>query len=336
MTLETRKKIVPQMSDYDTLEEQWVPYLIRTTRASMCSVSVNTDAWGLRHTIGCRGEILTVDTLRKFEDNGSVGVVVGSSAVFGVGSTQDFFTIPSCLNRITNTAWLNLGGRAYNSTQELICLMLHLPKKLNKIILFSGVNNITLAFLSQITSSVYNSVYSQSAFERAMSDYSNKSLDTGRKWSRLLKQVYNCLLPKKDRAPRQSIEQSYQDILSCFERDLRVLKAIADGLGIPLYFALQPLATWINKILAPEETEIFKILDSQPNSWSVLSKSVIGVRDKYFSDVARICSDNGVKYYNLNLSIEFCAKEWLFVDRVHLTDRGCEIAANILKKEFAL
>jgi lysophospholipase L1-like esterase len=60
------------------------------------------------------------------------------------------------------------------------------------------------------------------------------------------------------------------------------------------------------------------------------------VRANYFKDVARICDGLKVPFFNLNTSPEFNASKWLFVDRVHLTDQGCELSAELLKREFWL
>lgn len=337
MSLENRNKIVPQMAEYDRVGDQWVPYLMRADAPLKTFPSVSTNRWGLRNTISSEGEVVGVDTVHRVANNKTIGAVVGSSAVFGVGSTHDRHTIPSFLNKNSDSVWLNFGGRAFNSTQELIMLMLHLPKQLDRLVIFSGVNNITLAFLSPTTSPVYNSFFSQSAFEHAMANPSDDYIGVRRAWKRLLKEVrHRCWMPEAQHTSRQSIDVSYQDVLTCFERDLRVCKKIADGLGIPLYFALQPLASWMNKQLSKEEVEIFEILDSMSMDWQILAKQIVGMRDKYFADVERICRETSVGYCNLNLAQEFQTKEWLFVDRVHLTDKGCELAANILKKEFGL
>lgn len=336
MTLDARNRIVPQMSEYDKIGDQWVPYLMRADGASKCFPSVNTDKWGMRNSIGRNGELITVDTLDGNKYLGKIGVVMGSSTVFGVGATQDGYTIPSYLNSETETSWLNFGGRAYNSTQELIRLMLHLPKKIDHLIVCSGVNNITLAFLSSSTSPVYNSLFSFSAFERAMSNAADEYIGVRHAWARLLKELRHRIYPQPKAEVRQSIRLSYQDVLNCFERDLRASKAIADGMGATLYFALQPLATWIDKALSAEETEIFNILDGMSNDWQVLAKQINDERDTYFADVASICERHAVQYCNINYVPEFKMDEWLFVDRVHLTNRGCELVAKTLKKEFNL
>lgn len=338
MTLDARNKIVPQMVDYDRIGEQWVPYIMRTDGSSKSFQHVNTDRWGLRHTIGRNGELLTVDTLvaAMSGDNCSIGAIVGSSAVFGVGSSHDHNTIPSCLNQKTDTSWLNLGGRAYNSTQEVIKLMLHFPMKLDHFVVFSGVNNITLAFISSSTSPVYNSFFSQSTFECAMSNPPGEYVGVRRAWSRLLREIDHRFIGRTVISTRKSIDDSYKDVIECFERDLRVFRALANGVGAKFYFVLQPLATWLDKHLSPEESELFKILDAMPGDWEILAKQIAEVKNEYFADVERITKYMGIPYCNLNLSPEFKTNEWLFVDRVHLTDRGCELASEILKREFVL
>jgi hypothetical protein len=92
----------------------------------------------------------------------------------------------------------------------------------------------------------------------------------------------------------------------------------------------------LDKQLTPEEMELFGILDSESGVWKVLANKILDVKARYFADVAQICDSLSVPHFNLNMSTEFNASEWLFVDRVHLTDRGCELSAEILKREFQL
>lgn len=338
MTLKARNKITPQMADYDQLGAQWVPYLMRFVNPLRSFASVSTDEWGFRDTVGRGGEIVNVTTMCQSLSSSSIGVIIGSSAAFGIGSTHNRFTIPSVLNRCTENVWLNFGGRAFNSTQELILFLLHLPRKVDRLVLFSGVNNITLAFLSSNSSPVYNSGFFQSMFAQALANQADENKGLLRNFSRLISKVCRRLWPEhcQPAATTQTLDEAYRNILHCFSRDLRAFKTIANGLNVPLYFALQPLATWLNKPLAPQEKEIFSILNSISMDWQRITPKILEVRDTYFADMERICRELSVPYCNMNLAPEFLTEEWLFVDRVHLTDRGYEIAANILKKEFAL
>jgi hypothetical protein len=320
------------MSDYDSVGDQWVPYLMRFDTPLRKFSSVSTDEWGFRNSVSQDGNIVKISNL----ENTKTGIIVGSSTVFGVGSSADRFTIPSSLNRVSETTWLNFGGRAFNSTQELILFLLHLPNRIDQLVLFSGVNNITLAFLSPSTSPIYNSFFYQSVFERAMQNPPDDYIGVRRSFGRLMNEVKHRFKLDSRKSAKLDIKDSYQNVLHCFKRDLRAFKILADGLGIQLHFALQPLATWIEKQLSSEEKEIFSILDSMSMDWQVLSQQIKSVRDDYFFDVERICDELLIDYCNVNLAPDFLTDEWLFVDRVHLTDRGCEVAAKILKREFNL
>ncbi len=337
MSLTRRNQIVPQMADYDNIGDQWVPYLMRFDRPGRLFPSVSTDNWGFRNSIDRQGKILKhpISTSMPSGDQ-SIGVVLGSSAVFGVGASHDRFTIPSKLNSTSDTQWLNYGGRAFNSTQELLLLQLFLPQHLQKIVVFSGVNNLTLACLSRRPSPVYNSFFAQSSFERAMINNTDAYVGVRKAFSRLVDEVHHRIFPSASEAVLGEIGAGYQDVLTCFRRDMRILKALADGLSASLCFALQPLATWLDKPFSEEESNIFRILDELSGDWRVLASFIGAQKDRYFKDVEHICYDLDIPFCNMNQATEFNTYEWLFVDRVHLTDRGNEIVANILIREFAL
>ena len=59
-------------------------------------------------------------------------------------------------------------------------------------------------------------------------------------------------------------------------------------------------------------------------------------KDMCIQALREVCERNDVRFFDMNSSQEFRNKEWLFVDRVHLTDRGYELAAAALVKEFGL
>lgn len=334
MSLAERNSITPQMIDYDKVGDQWVPYLMRFDRPNRRFGAVSTNRWGFRTTVDRDGAETSADKIGV----NPVGVVLGASAVFGVGATGDRHTIPSILNQITDGRWLNFGGRAFNSTQELLLFLLHSPVTPERIVLFSGVNNITLAFLTQSPSPIYNSFFFQTVFERAMANPSGEYIGVRRAVTQLAKELrHRFLLAGKATPARNALNDTcYGDVIACFRRDIRAMKALSDGLGAKFVFALQPMATWIEKNLSTEEAKIFSILDSLSQDWQVLAKNIGAVRDRYFSDVESICAASDVPFYNLNLDPDFKADEWLFVDRVHLTDKGYALSANILKREFNL
>ena len=144
MGLESRNRLLPQMVEYDRVGDVWTPYLMKCDTPSISFDSVNTDKWGLRKTVDSTGSLVDLDNLDSYEQ---IGVVLGPSVAFGVGASHDSKTVPSILSQSGDTLWLNFGGRAYNSTQEMLKLVLHMPRKVDRIIVFSGVNNLTLAYL---------------------------------------------------------------------------------------------------------------------------------------------------------------------------------------------
>lgn len=334
MSLKKRNAIVPQMIDYDQVGDQWVPYLMLVDRPNRSFSSVSTNEYGFRTTLGRNGSAISI----KDVGDSKVGIILGSSAVFGVGATNDRYTIPSILNQITDELWLNYGVRAFNSTQELLLFLLYLPSKPKRIVLFSGVNNITLAFLAQNPSPVYNSFFYQTMFERTMANPPKEYVGVRPAASQLIKELRRKFSSPVGATPaRASLDSGlYDDVMTCFRRDLRSIKALSDGLGAQLCFALQPMATWIEKSLSSEEENIFSILDGLSQDWQVLSKNIGAIRDRYFDDVQTVCSASNIPFYNLNRDPAFSGKEWLFVDRVHLTDKGYALSADILKREFGL
>ena len=220
----------------------------------------------------------------------------------------------------------------------MILFLLHLPRNLDRILLFSGANNIILAFLNR-PSPVYGALFNQNVIESSLKNPSGEYIGIRRAIAQLLKELRHRIITGSinHNLSVGTIDTDYQNILTRFQRDLHAFKMLANGLGARLYFALQPMATWIDKTLSPEEQKLFDILDSlQVKAWQVLSKEIGAVRDRYFNDMARICAEENIPFYNLNLDPAFRDATWLFVDRVHLTDRGNALAAEIVKREFKL
>ena len=337
MSLQQRNQITPQMADYDRVGDQWVPYLMRADAGDRKFASVCTDRWGLRNTVGRNSRDIGVDSIKDLSPDAKIGVVLGSSAVFGVGASSDRGTVASWLNAQTELNWLNLGGRAYNSTQELLLLVLHLPRKLDTVVVMSGVNNLTLSYLSDSPSPVYNSFFLQSLFQKAMSNPENIRVGVKKAFRGLWRELRGRISAPPRQLARSEIGDVYGTILCAFERDLRAIAAVAGGLGARVVFALQPLATWLDRQFSAEETKIFGILDSMSPEWQVLGEHLRSVRGQYFADVEQICRSLDVSFANINVSPEFQrTDEWLFVDRVHLTDLGYRRASEVIRREFSL
>jgi len=336
LSLHERNKIVPNMKDYDNLGSQWVPYLMRFEKPMRKLPSVSTDEHGFRNTVGKDAKIIIdYGDFANPKDALPRGILLGSSAAFGVGCSHDQFTLPSHLNRQSRLSWFNFGGRAFNSTQEVILFLLYLPKTVKKLLIFSGLNNLVLAYLAARTSSVYNSFFSQSVFEQAMRSLPDEMFSLSQRIRRVFSGMKQRILPNRVYQGPRDLDLQYKNILECFQRDMEVLWGLGKGYGFEIMFAFQPVATWIDKELTVEEIKLFSLLD-ELHIWKVLAEYIVSEKEQYVQDVRSICENLNIQFYDLNNSEEFRQKKWLFVDRVHLTDRGYALAAQIVKEVFQL
>lgn len=337
MSLKERNRIVPQMRDYDRIGDQWVPYLMRFDRPSRNYPAVSTNRLGFRNTTGRDGNmILDYDTFMGMSSDMNRGVVLGASTVFGVGASQDSYSIPSILNRKTDSLWFNFGGRAFNSTQELLLLVLNFPRGISKLVIVSGINNLTLSYLAHQTSPIYNSFFSQSIFERAMEFPPDAHIGVRAGVKLLIKELKNKIYPTVSQGQKKDITLQYDNIIKCYKRDLSIIKNLGDANGFSTYFAFQPVASFIDKKLSTEEEKIFSILDDLGSDWEVLAKYIQNNMKRYVMDLQNICNDINMPFVDANKDKSFCSNEWLFVDRVHLTDNGNIKLSEMLVREFNL
>ena len=329
VAVEQRNLIVPQMCDYDELgmNQEWVPHLMYFHPRNVALKSVSTDEYGIRKTFGARTDSPTA-------------LLVGGSSVFGIGATSDSTTIPSLLNSSTRYNWLNLGGRAFNSTQEVILVHLANIKKINgPIVVMSGINNLIRSLMPGSFSPMYGAFFQQGLFEQQM-----KSAAVG---NRALTQQLIAGLREKFGLGKKSNTQmtshtpitkaeSYKAMLTVFERDCEYLNMLAKHNLTTASFVLQPFAPWINKSLTSQEIKLFELLDQEAESFSRILVELAEHKAQYTRDVEAICANVGLKFLDLNMASELQQPEWLFVDRAHLTDAGYSVVAKLLVRELSL
>lgn len=332
-----RYRRVPQMRDYDRLQEKrWLPYVMFFHQPGCVTASFTTDAWGFRRCLW-QGRPLSYDLYSDRSLNAPRGAVVGSSAAFGVGVTGDEATLPSRLNQSGTCAWFNFSGRAYNSTQELLIFLLHLPERIEKVLLFTGVNQLVLSEIAEEVSPVYNAFYFQSQFERGLNRIDGGGLrGAARHLTQALQERFS--MDPTPASVQGDPQQRYARQWDCFQRDLRIWRLLREALGFDLYLVLQPVAVWLDKPLSPEEAELFALLDalSPVDSGRALFDRLEPVRGRYQVDLRDHCAREGIAYLDLNELESLKSKEWLFVDRVHLTDAGTATAADEIRKRFSL
>ena len=320
VAVEQRNVIVPQMRDYDELgmNQEWVPHLMYFHPRNVALKSVTTNEFGLRNTTGSKPGAPTA-------------LLVGGSSVFGIGATSDAATIPSLLNASTKFNWHNFGGRAFNSTQEAILVHLSNMKKIDgPIVVMSGINNLTRSILSGGFSQMYGAFFQQSHFSQRMATATLGNRD-------LAKQLFNGLgkkfgvtnnLRKPKALTTASKAESYMAMLTVFERDCEYLQMLAKHHKTSALFVLQPFIPWMNKLLTPQEVKLFELLDQEAGDFSPILSELADLKEKYRQDLHAICIKIGLKFADLNESLELQKSEWLFVDRAHFTDLGNSVVAR--------
>lgn len=315
------------MRDYDELgtKQEWVPHLMYFHPRNTANKTVSTDDRGLRATT-------------SVQDSRPNALLIGSSAVFGIGATSDAATIPSRLNELTKLNWLNFGGRAFNSTQEVLLVQLANTKKVaGPLVMLSGVNNLIRALMPGSYSSMYGAFFQQSLFEKQMAIAAVGNRELSRMLFAGVRAKFG--LTKKSIATAQTNSAkaaSYATMLTVFERDCEYLQMIAKNSGTTSSFVLQPFAPWLNKTLATQEKQLFALLDQEADGFLLVLREIAEYRDQYDKDLRTICSKVGMKYLNLNEAPELQQPDWLFVDRVHLTDNGYDAVARLLVRDLAL
>ena len=358
-----RYSIAPQMRDYDRLGVEWLPYLMHFHPPNFRSCAVNTDTCGFRfsHKNG--------NLVRTFgrDDQPAVNLIVGGSASFGIGASSDGDTISSVLNSRTDEVWLNFGGRAFSSTQELLLFLLYhrLLGMVRRIVIVSGVNSLSMMHLSDGYTRDVGPFFYWNRYCSAM----RQSRGRPRSWKLKLQEVLRWAGLRQSRRDGaavcgnhaeasvgqvvdlgqtslsldkvsvnlESLEDKKADLLRVLDRDLGTWRLLADAMGIKLYYILQPLANWIERQVSVEEKNLFSILDGlKDNAWNVL-RDHMG-REEYVwfaAHVSRICGSHGIPFRDLNqeLGDSRLSGRWLFVDRVHLTDEGYRVAAEVIGEE---
>jgi hypothetical protein len=115
-------------------------------------------------------------------------------------------------------------------------------------------------------------------------------------------------------------------------RDLRLLRNLVPSRA-RVIFALQPLAPYTGKELAPEEEELFALLDVlQPNRWRQLKLLLETHWGSYATLLEQGSAEAGIPFVDLGGG-DYIG--WCFVDRVHGTDRGYDTAAELIAKVLA-
>jgi len=326
--IQDRYKIVPQMKFYDSINCEFKPYVMFFNTKNYKSNVVNTDKLGFRYNL-INDDLISFSNLNFDEE---CSIVLGGSTVFGFGSSRDNNTIPSYLNKLTGEKYINFGGTAFCSKQELFLFLNFFQKfkKIKRVIIISGANDVYLNLLNNSNHEEWGNFFFKDKYFKIFNKHENKK--------NYFKNISNFI--KKKIFPSNIIknkilkEINIKKLNNNYEKILSLWANLSRSYNFELIYFLQPIPTWMDKDLSNEETELFKILDQTSDISHNLLK-IIGTKNNYINYLnllKDLTNKYNIKFFDLNQCLDK-SKKWLFVDRVHLNDTGYEvIAKNVLKK----
>jgi hypothetical protein len=331
--MSARKKLIPYMEEYDSLfsdngKIRWLPYIMYFHPANHQSDTVNTDQYGFRYSDWNGERISALD----FKQADSIRIIAGSSTVFGIGASSDKHTLASCLtkNDSRSEPWINFGGRSFNSTQELILMMLnkHLfdSVTVKEIVLFSGFNNLGLSRISA------NGHYNHGAFFNCH-DFSTKLSNEQPK--SFVKKIFSNVQNEGTSFSFREMDEQLEYATNLTMQHLSCWKLLSKELGCKLTFILQPLASWVKDEVSREERVLFEELD-ELGSFTEVYGDILS--QETYTEYAHLLEDGCQKIeidfidISAKLKASACPEDWHFVDRIHFTDSGHNfVSATILE-----
>ena len=323
--------IVPQMAVYRQQfhtdnDVDWLPYLMFFHPKGYRSGVVNTDQLGFR--VSRRDS--SAYSVANSTGLSSARLIAGNSVAFGIGASSDSTTIASRLmaHDERKEPWLNLGGRAFNSAQELILLTLyrHALPKIDEIVLFSGANNLLLARLPENHIQEHGAFFNSTRFFDALEERASEG-------------GFGFFGRPKKSVPRDNERSLDQRIAFAAELTLRHLagwKTIAADMGSKLTYVLQPMSGWVRDKGCGEEEALFSEL-ARLHRYTTISKDVLqrDVCAKYAALLELGAREKGIPFLNMSsaLRARIDEEQWLFIDHTHLTDVGYDLVAlSILER----
>ena len=321
-------KLLPQLKVSDHLPTLPHAQLGRVCVSDFKSDSLNTDENGCR--ICTDGQQIV--SLGKFKNrSGRKALVMGSSTAFGIGVSQDEYTFTNQLNRISEgllkthndrsagdvfkavdnvsddakgekISFYNCSLRSSLVNEELKAAELFFEGDgINYLIWFSGLNNLSFPLTN----------LAQKLAEIAVAEGHSGVAYKKSSWDALYQQ--NIIAPIK--AEFEKLKDS----------------------PIKIIFCLQPVLTWIDKAQTAQEQELMHVFDScfDLPLRQVISVSFAPLYQCYRADLARLCDANNIQFIDFNNDPYFASKNWLFADRVHLTDLAHEHIAQVIYPNLA-
>jgi hypothetical protein len=340
------------MKEYDEISNEFALYTMFTNTKNFSGNYINTDNYGFRLS-KFNDKYISVSS--EMNSKEKINIIIGGSTVFGVGATNDDQTIASHLSKITKEKWINLGLRAGNSFQEYINLIKIIGKidDIGKIVVLGGINDIymNLVFDQGGINNLDDLIFDNSKINHFWSKYKLSQYSIRRKLTAsiisYIKNVeFNSIIDKKSLREMLNFKEnrlknidliktySLQKLFSIFERNFLLYSSLEKGLeNTQIIYFLQPHFNWIRKESNKKEKEIMDYLDIN-SDLSNMDKINYELYQKIIKKLNSFSLKFNFEYFDFN-SEDFGGKDdFTFVDRVHLSDYGNNIASKIIEKRL--
>ena len=341
------------MEVYDGLGQEWKPFIMYSGRPNFRSNVVNLDQFGLRYNYSDKKKLFenekenSIFDIKLFSKDKETAALIGGSSAFGVGATTDSSTVSSLLSAKTNMHFFNLGGRAFSGFQEIILFqsLINRLTNIKKIIIFSGLNDI---FLTNYILR-YDPILGPYYFNNQFIDGMFKSTAN---WKRNLAKFFidpfikdNIdwnLITKKELLSyffkNFNFSNNDETLNNLLKRNFKCWSNIQKAMDVKIIYVLQPMANWCSKNFTEEENKIFKELDmSSYKAFKTLRLLNLIKYKNYKNNIIENCKHSNIEFIDCNDYISnkhSDKKEWLFVDRVHLTDLGYKYISELIASKL--
>jgi hypothetical protein len=346
-----RERLAPQMADYDYWGTQmaWRPFIMFFQPPDLRTASCNTDSLGFRFSADPSGTIARTD---QWQDR-PCNLVLGNSVAFSVGATSDAASLPARMSHYSGETWLNFSGRAFAASQEYLTFIFyrHRVGPLKRVVLFSGSNDLYLYYApKKMFDETFGIFFFSDVFGERMNpappgEVPHWSKQMRESVSRRIRRMKPANSKPANTTQLQDLDQiiaerrlTREKAVTLLARSLENWKMAADGLGIDLLYALQPVRSWVKKPLAAEELELGAEINERGSQWNKILAKVMDEEQYhwYKGRLVEECRRLHIPFLDLNeiLSNHPRNHEWIFMDYLHLTDAGYDICAEVLAGYF--
>ena len=344
-------KLAPQKKFYDSMGADWKPFVMFNQFPNIRSSYCNTDLFGLRfNNFENKENEYTSIFEEKVIDNKKKAVLVGNSTAFGEGATSDHKTISSYLSKFSDYHFYNFCGRGFSGYQEInnFLLLAKKIKKLERIIIVSGVidsilpyyvkdyddNLVPIFGYNLFLKSMRNSArgWKNKVFKNLFGNFFSKNAD----WNKINALNWRQELFSKEKDFIKEKINPNNNLQSIAERNLMIWSTIAKGMNIKVDFMLQPVGSWSKKKLSKEEEQIFEE-ENKSKDLQRFYKFVDHPKYIFFKNILKkYCEKYNINFVDCNAIFQESkySKEWIFLNRLHLTDKGNEYTAKVLLDNF--